>query len=183
MEEKYKITDENLMKLSLEVIKFFHESMKERLKDLIQTSRDTTERSYKLISIYIGLITFGLGYLYANLDFNATCYAIITLLAGIIRATYYILLVLLPRTYMPMGRNFQELQPNEYANGWDEEVAKKTELQQKLILRNEIISLNNAIETQHQSNIKRVEQYRHSLNSTIWGIVASVVIFILFSFL
>ena len=52
MEEKYKITDENLMILSLEVIKFYHESMKERLKDLIQTSRDTTERSYKLISIY-----------------------------------------------------------------------------------------------------------------------------------
>lgn len=181
MEEKGKITDENLMKLSLESIKFFHESMKERLKDLIQTSRDTTERSYKLISIYIGLLTFGFGYLYANLDFNATCYAIITLLVGIIRATYFILLVLLPRTYMPMGRNFGELQPNEYANGWNEKVT--TELQQKLILRNEIISLNDAIETQHKSNIKRVKQYRHSLNSTIWGIVASTVIFILFSFL
>lgn len=43
--------------LSLDIIKFYHDSAQKRLSDHREQEKNTTERGYKLLSIYLGIVT------------------------------------------------------------------------------------------------------------------------------
>lgn len=55
-----------MLNLSLDVLKFYYDSMQKRMNDYYQQARDTTERGYKVIGIYVTLLIALCAYLYTN---------------------------------------------------------------------------------------------------------------------
>lgn len=175
--ESYRITDDSMLTLSLEVLKFYYDNALKRLSDFHQQAKDTTERGYKLIAIYVSLLTLECAYLYTNWEVNAACMAIVAILAGTVIATMCMLFVILPRPYVPLGRDLYELQPNEYASAFGNNT--KSEMQQKCILRDELGVMQDAISQQEQFNKRRTLLFGLSLIAILAGVIASAIVFLL----
>lgn len=181
-ETLYKISTESMLNLSLEVLKFYYESMQKRMTDLREQYNGTTERGYKLTGIYIGVITLLCSYIYMNWDItdNAVV-ASMTLAAGLGVGLLFLFFIIFPRYYMPMGRNLNELNPNGYAQYFsslgENEPAAGDKL--KHILKDEINALQDTIVTQTIQNRKRTFMFAFSLISTFIGIFLSFFFFVL----
>lgn len=173
----YRITDESMLNLSLEVLKFYYDNALKRLSDFHQQAKDTTERGYKLIAIYVSLLTLECAYLYTNWQTNAACMAILAMLIGTVLATGCMLAVILPRLYIPLGRDLTELQPNEYANSFGD--STKKEMQQKCILRDELGIMQGSINIQEKLNARRTRLFSLSLIAILIGVISSAIVFLL----
>ena len=66
-----------MLNLSLDVLKFYYDSMQKRMNDYYQQARDTTERGYKVIGIYVTLLIALCAYLYTNWELTAVCLILI----------------------------------------------------------------------------------------------------------
>lgn len=173
----YKITDDSIINLSIEVLRFYYDSAQMRLTDYHQQAKDTTDRGYKLIAIYVSLLTLECAYLYTNWQTDAACMSILAILLGTIIATGCILKIVLPRLYIPLGRDLYDLQPNEYASSF----GKKTdsEMQQKCILRDELNVMQESIALQGTFNDKRTRLFGFSLIAILSGVIASAIVYLL----
>lgn len=173
-ETYYQISTESMLNLSLEVLKFYYESMQKRMNDYHQQARDTTERGYKVISIYATLLIALCTYLYTNWELTAVGFALLSLLIGTAISTTCMLKVLLPRDYMPLGRSAEELNPNGYASSFGDETSSN--MQMKCILRDEINKLEDRIQWQGKRNIHRTRLFSFSLKSIMTSILVSAII-------
>ena len=132
----YQISTDSMLNLSLDVLKFYYDSMQKRMNDYYQQARDTTERGYKVIGIYVTLLIALCAYLYTNWELTAVGFALLSLLIGTAISTTCMLMVLLPRKYMPLGKSAEELIPNEYASSFGDKTPSDMQMrsQEKLLL-------------------------------------------------
>lgn len=175
-EETYQITSEAMLTLSMDVLKLYYDTAQKRMADYHQQARETTERAYKLIGIYVTVLTLLSAYLYTNWVLAWSSFAVLSLLLGFCSATIFMLNLIFPRDYMPLGRSVADLKPNEYAATFDDDI--DSEMQMRCILRDEINMLENAIQWQGERNKYRTRLFGHSLKSIILGIILSVLLFI-----
>lgn len=166
-----------MVNLSIDILKFYYDNVQKRLSDYHQQAKDTTDRGYKLIAIYVTLLTLQCAYLYTNWQINAACMAILAMLIGIVLATCCVLKVILPRLYIPLGRDLYDLQPNEYASSFGNKT--NSEMQQKCILRDELNMMQESITSQYMFNYKRTKLFGFSLIATLSGVIASAVVYLL----
>ncbi len=172
----YQISTESMLNLSLDVLKFYYDSMQKRMNDYYQQARDTTERGYKVIGIYVTLLIALCAYLYTNWELTAVGFALLSLLIGTAISTTCMLMVLLPRKYMPLGKSAEELIPNEYASSFGDKTP--SDMQMKCILRDEINTLEYCIQWQGECNIHRTRLFSFSLKSIMTSILVSAIIFL-----
>lgn len=114
-QEPYQIANGAMMTLSLDVLKLYYDIAQKRLSDYHLQARETTERAYKVIAIYVTVLTLLSAYLYTNWHLTWKSFAILSLLAGACLATIFMIKLIFPRDYMPLGRTVSDLKPNEYA--------------------------------------------------------------------
>lgn len=174
--ETYQITNETMITLSLDVLKLYYDTAQKRMADYHQQARETTERAYKLIGIYVTLLTLLSAYLYTNWVLSWGSFAVLSLLLGTCLSTIFMLRLIFPRDYMPLGRTVSDLQPNEYAASFEDDT--DNEMQMRCILRDEINMLEYAIQWQGERNRYRTRLFSHSLKSIVIGIILSVLLFI-----
>lgn len=176
MTDNYRITDDSLKWLSLEALKFYYESLQLRFSDSAQMAKSLTERAYKLISIYISLITLECGYLYSQWSTSEGLLPIIIMAIGTAFALGFMLVVITPEHYTPQGRTFDELNPNGYAAAFED--FPESETQQKYILRDEIQVISDSIERQDLCERKRTNYFRLSLTAVSIGLLAAALVFL-----
>lgn len=165
-----------MLNLSLDTLRFYYDSVKKRMNDQYQQARDTTERGYKIIGIYVTLLIALCAYLYANWQPTAVGFSLLALLTGTAISTVCMLMVILPRKYMQLGRSAEELQPNEYASSFGNKTS--SDMQMKCILRDEINMLEYSIQWQGERNIRRTRLFSFSLKSIMTGILVSAIIYL-----
>lgn len=175
-QEVYQITDEAMVALSLDALKLYYDAAQKRMSDHHLQARETTERAYKVISIYITILTLLSAYLYKNWDLSWSSFAILALLLGSCCATICMLRLIFPRNYMPLGRRASDLQPNEYAASFGN--GTKNEMQMRCILRDEINMLEYAIQWQGEHNRHCTRLFAYSLKAVVAGIIVSALLFI-----
>lgn len=174
--EVYQITDEAMAALSMDALKLYYDTAQKRMSDYHQQARETTERAYKVISIYITILTLLSAYLYKNWNVSWSSFAVLALLAGACSATICMLKLIFPRNYMPLGRRLSDLKPNEYAASFGN--GTKNEMQMRCILRDEINMLEYAIQWQGERNRRRARLFACSLIAIVAGILVSALLFL-----
>lgn len=173
----YKMTWEGANTLSIEFLQSCYSSMQQRMSDYHEQSTMITERAYKLLSINVTILTLLCAYIYTFKDFAIHLIPSLALTFSICFSIYYLLRIVLPRDYMPLGRTLEQLQVNEYANHFNSE-DKSPEIQLRSLLYNEINELEYSIKWQEQNNSHRISLFSKSLYSIIVGLIASAVFFI-----
>ncbi len=183
----YKVNDDAVFLLSLDVLKLFHENARKRMEDYHKQASETTERAYKIIAIYATLLTLLCAYIFTHPSPLWQMLPVYLLLAGTAISTALMLAVIHPRNYMPLGRKLGESQPNEYAqcfaveNGGKESV--DDDMQMRLILRDELNMLERAIHWQEKTNIRRVSLFGAALKAIFAGILAALLSHVILIFL
>lgn len=173
---EFNLKKESIEILSLDIIKFYHESAQKRLSDHREQEKNMTERGYKLISIYLGIVTALISYIYVHWDIgNSVILSLLALVAGTLLAAVSMMIVILPRKYIPLGRKPSELKPNEMAPCLK---GCKDDIQYKSILAKELSALEDAIKKQEKYNKRRTILFSWSFAFIIAGIIASSVIFL-----
>lgn len=169
---------ETLNILPIEVIKFYFDLGQVRLNDYRDKETQTTERGYKLITLYIGIITALMSYIYVNWDIsNKAIIPLFALLLSTICAASIILMIILPRLYMPKGRKPSEYKANEIAKAL-KCVSNDTD-KYKCILSKELNVLEEQIYKQSKFNEKRTRLFKISFYIEIIGVAISFLLFIL----
>ena len=172
----YKITKESAFTLSLSVLKFYYETAQNRMSDYHKQAGDTTERAYKVIAIYVSLLTLLCAYLFSHGQPAWGLLPVWLLLVGCACATFYMVQVIMPRDYMPLGRRVRDLQPNEYALSFSaEEEPTPDETQMRCILCDEINMLEESIRWQEERNAQRTRFFGISLKFMLAGIGCSII--------
>ena len=171
--ENFRIRSNSIEHLSTDILKLYYESAQKRMGDYHKQANDTTDRSYKLITVYIGILTLLCGYLYVNWAITPSIMAIFALAIGIALATAFILVIILPRLYVPLGRSPKELQPEVYAQYFAQSTDLPDEKRLKLILKDELEMLQGCIDVQERKNKNRTFLFTLSLLSALCGISAS----------
>ena len=179
MKEEFKISDSSLDHLSIDVLQLYYNSAQKRMEDYHKQANDTTDRAYKLISVYLGVLTLLCGYLYVNWEITKPIMAILALAIGLGIATGIVLRILLPRTYIPLGRSPKELQPESYAQYFSQFNDYTDEKKLKHILKDELKTLQDSIDNQATKNKGRTFLFTLSFIFAISGIIASFWILIL----
>ena len=175
-QEPYQISNGAMMTLSLDVLKLYYDIAQKRLSDYHLQARETTERAYKVIAIYVTVLTLLSAYLYTNWHLTWESFAILSLLAGACLATIFMIKLIFPRDYMPLGRTVSDLKPNEYAASFEGNTDE--DMQMRCILRDEINMLEYAIQWQGERNRRRARLFGYSLTAILAGVVLSVLLFI-----
>ena len=62
-QEPYQIANGAMMTLSLDVLKLYYDIAQKRLSDYHLQARETTERAYKVIAIYVNVSSMNYNYL------------------------------------------------------------------------------------------------------------------------
>lgn len=174
---EFTLEKETVNILSLDILKFYHESAQKRLSDHRDQEKNTTERGYKLLSIYLGIVTALISYIYIHWNIenpiiqSLLALAILTFLAAIC-----MMIVVYPRLYIPLGRKPSEFRPNQMAPNLK---GVKDDIQYKAILAKELSVLENAIKEQEKYNRRRAILFSFSFALIIAGIIASSVIFLI----
>ena len=171
--ENFRIRSNSIEHLSTDILKLYYESAQKRMGDYHKQANDTTDRAYKLITVYIGILTLLCGYLYVNWAITPSIMAIFALAIGIVLATAFILVIILPRLYVPLGRSPKELQPEVYAQYFAQSTDLPDEKRLKLILKDELEMLQGCIDVQERKNKNRTFLFTLSLLSALCGIIAS----------
>lgn len=171
----YQITS-NLEDIPFEVLKLYYESAQKRMADYHQEAINTTDRSYKLLGVYLSVITLMYGYLYTKWDEVEHLTALLFIAVGFTVATVFILLVISPRYYMPLGRSPKEMKLDVYIQYLKQE-KYSDEDKLKYILRDELKVLQDAIEEQYKKNGRRTFLFACSLLSAVTGILSSAFFF------
>lgn len=179
MNEDFTISTNSLKYLSTDILKLYYENAQKRMADYHQQANDTTDRAYKLIAVYLGVFTILCSYLYVNWQITNIIMAILALTIGLGIAIGFILKIILPRTYYPLGRSPKELQPETYAKYFEQSDCSEDESKLKHILRDELGVLQEAIDAQAIKNNRRTFLFTLSFISAICGIIASFVILII----
>ena len=170
---KQRILESVAIASSIYILKLYYESAQKRMGDYHKQANDTTDRAYKLITVYIGILTLLCGYLYVNWAITPSIMAIFALAIGIALATAFILVIILPRLYVPLGRSPKELQPEVYAQYFAQSTDLPDEKRLKLILKDELEMLQGCIDVQERKNKNRTFLFTLSLLSALCGIIAS----------
>ena len=171
----YQVTTESAFLLSLDVLKLFYDSAQKRMSDYQQQAGETTERAYKVIAIYATLLTLLCAYVFAHPAAGWQMLPVWLLLAGTGISTAFMLKVVMPRHYMPLGHTLGEMQPNTYAADFTTDgESVDDDMQMRLILRDELNQLEYSIRWQEQSNIRRTRLFGWSLKAVFSGILASM---------
>lgn len=177
--ENFRISSNSIEHLSTDILKLYYESAQKRMGDYHKQANDTTDRAYKLITVYIGILTLLCGYLYVNWAITPSIMAIFALAIGIALATAFILVIILPRLYVPLGRSPKELQPEVYAQYFAQSTDLPDEKRLKLILKDELEMLQGCIDVQERKNKNRTFLFTLSLLSALCGIIASTSIMLI----
>ena len=98
--------------------------------------------------------------------------AIFALAIGIDLATAFILVIILPRLYVPLGRSPKELQPEVYAQYFAQSTDLPDEKRLKLILKDELEMLQGCIDVQERKNKNDTFLFTLSLLSALCAIIA-----------
>lgn len=163
--------------LSLDIIKFYHESAQKRLSDHRDQEKNTTERGYKLISIYLGVVTALVSYIYIHWNIeNPVIQSLLAIVMGTMLAAICMMKVIFPRLHIPLGRKPSEFTPNQMAPHLK---GIKDDIQYKAILAKELSILEDAINKQEKYNRRRTLLFSVSFALIIAGIIASSVIFLI----
>lgn len=176
----YKVSTESVFHLSLEILKLFYDNAQKRLADYQKQASDTTERAYKTLAIYATLLTLLCAYVFTHPALTWQTLPVWLLLVGTALSTFWMMRVVMPRDYMPLGNTVSYSQPNEYANSFTadgEPVSDDTQI--RIVLRDELNQLECAIRWQEQKNIRRVRLFKRSILSVIYGIIAAMLSFII----
>lgn len=182
--ETYTVNSETVFLLSLDVLKLFYDSAQKRLADYQQQATETTERAYKLIAIYATLLSLLCAYVFTRPTAGWQMLPVWLLLAGTAFSAAFMLKVIMPRDYMPLGHTVSEMQPNTYANDFTEDgesVADETQM--RLVLRDELNLLEYSIRWQEGVNSRRVRLFGWSLKAIFFGILAALSAYLLLIFL
>ena len=174
--EPYQMDADCVSVLSTDVLRLYYETVQKRMQDYHQQARDITERAYKVISIYVTLLTLLSAYLYMSWDCSWSTLALVFLLSGTVAAAILMLCIIYPRHYMPLGRRLSDLQPNEFTACFDEQETAD-DMQLRCILRDELNMMEQAIEWQGRRNRLRTRQFGWSLWAILAGVVLSVISF------
>ena len=168
-----------LQALPIEMVRYHREQAAERLRDLRQESSSTTNRTYQLIGLQLGIITLLTGYLYGSPSHTYALPATISLLTSLCASCAILLRVIFPRHYMPSGRTLQEMHVSQQADFYIQHPDIPTELRTKQLLHGETIAITQAIAWQEASNCRRVRLVKCSLLILASGITLSMLLFIL----
>lgn len=174
---EFTLEKESIATLSLDIIKFYHESAQKRLSDYREQEKNTTERGYKLLSLHLGIVTALISYIYVHWDIgNPVILSLLALVMGTSSAAVCMMVVIFPRSYMPLGRKPSDFKPNQMSP-----LLKgiKEDIQYKAILAKELTALEEAIEKQEKYNRRRTRRFSLSFALIIAGIIASSVIFLI----
>lgn len=175
--DKFTLEKETVNILSLDILKFYHESAQKRLSDHRDQEKNTTERGYKLLSIYLGILTGLISYIYIHWNIeNPIILSLLALAIGTLSASICMMKVIFPRLYIPLGRKPSEFKPNQMAPCLKE---VKDDIQYKAILAGELSVLEDAINKQEKYNRRRTKLFSISFILIIAGIIASSVIFLI----
>lgn len=176
--EEFKLTIETARHLSPDILKQVHSEGKERLKDLRDQESATTGRGYTLLGFYITLFIASIGYLYLHWDEDfAFIFSMLLFAIGVGFAIAFLLVVVLPRDHMPIGRAPSDYHLPEWTatlNGKE----FKDEAKLMALLTQEINELERAIKKQAAYNRVRTVMFKFSIISCIIGILASMFFFI-----
>lgn len=174
----YRLTTEAAFLLSMDVLKFYYGTVQKRMEDYHRQAGETTERAYKVIAIYVTLLTLLCAYVFTYNNPSWHQLPVWILLTGTATSTFWMLKVIMPRSYMPLGRTVSELQPNEYAQSFtDNEESVDDDIQMRCILRDEINQLEYAIRWQEEVNNRRTSMFANSLKTILVGIVLALLSF------
>lgn len=174
---EFTLEKETINILSLDILKFYHESAQKRLSDHRDQEKNTTERGYKLLSIDLGIVTALISYIYIHWNIeNPIIQSLLALAIGIFLAAICMMIVVYPRLYIPLGRKPSEFRPNQMAPNLK---GVKDDIQYKAILAKELSVLENAIKEQEKYNRRRAILFSFSFALIIAGIIASSVIFLI----
>ena len=176
--EEFKLTNQTTKHLSLDILKQVYNEVKERLKDLRDQESATTGRGYTLLGIYITLFFAAIGYLYLHWEEEfAFVFSMILFAIGVGFSITFMLMVILPRDHMPIGRTPSEYHLPQWAATLE---GKDYEDDAKLmaLLTEEIKQLERAIQEQAGYNRVRTEKFKYSIISCIIGMIASIFFFI-----
>lgn len=180
----YKVTTETAFYLSLDVLKLFYDNAQKRLADYQKQANDTTERAYKTLAIYATLLTLLCAYVFTHPDLAWRTVPVWFLLAGTAMSTFWMMKVVMPRNYMPLGNTVSDSQPNEYAQSFTEDgESASDDIQMRLVLRDELNQLEYSIRWQEQTNNRRVRLFGRSLRSILCGICAAMLSYLILLFL
>ncbi len=159
----------------MSVLQLYYESAQKRMADYHQQANDTTNRAYQLISVYMGVLTLLCGYIFINFGLSATVVSIVILAAGIAIGLVYLLRIILPRLYMPLGRSPVEMKSAEYVAYFGQHAEFNDEQRLKIIIKDELNVLQQSIVWQAEKNNRRTKMFASSLWSAIIGIVLSTI--------
>ena len=180
----YKVTTATAFYLSLDVLKLFYDNAQKRLADYQKQANDTTERAYKTLAIYATLLTLLCAYVFTHPDLAWRTVPVWFLLAGTALSTFWMMKVVMPRDYMPLGNTVKDSQPNEYAVSFTTDgESSDDDMQMRLVLRDELNQLEQSIRWQEQVNSRRVRLFGRSLKSILYGICAAMLSYFIFIFL
>ena len=180
----YKVNDDAVFLLSLDVLKLFHENARKRMEDYHKQASETTERAYKIIAIYATLLTLLCAYIFTHPSISSQMLPVYLLFVGTAVSTILMLMVIHPRNYMPLGSTVKDAQPNEYAADFTTDgESVGDDIQMRLILRDELNLLEYSIRWQEQVNIRRVRLFGWSLRFILYGILAALISYFILIFL
>ena len=154
---EFTLEKETINILSLDILKFYHESAQKRLSDHRDQEKNTTERGYKLLSIDLGIVTALISYIYIHWNIeNPIIQSLLALAIGTFLAAICMMIVVYPRLYIPLGRKPSEFRPNQMAPNLK---GVKDDIQYKAILAKELSVLENAIKEQENLKSATIIQY------------------------
>lgn len=175
MMSNFKLEKETVSNLSLDILKFYYESAQKRLSDYREQEKNTTERGYKLISIYLGIATALISYIYIHWNIeDRVILSLLLIFIATVLASGCMMAVIFPRYYIPLGKKPSDFKPNEMASCLK---GVNNELQYKAILSQEFPVIQNAINLQEKYNRRRTNLFKYSLVLEIAGIITSSIIF------
>lgn len=163
--------------LPIEVIKLYYEMGLVRFNDFRDKEAQATDRGYKLISLYLGIITALSSYIYIKWsELKDELFPLMALLIGTSLASAFILMVILPRNYMPKGRKPSEYIPNEMAKALKD--INDDTIKYKCILSKELNELEKVINEQSKYNKKRTRLFEFSFIIEILGVLIALILFL-----
>lgn len=174
--DETKITDDSAATLSIEVLNYYRDRLQKRMEIYSKQADDMRERGYKLISIFITLLTVVLSFIFYRQSLDECTAAMAILAISTTVSIILMYLVILPRTYYPQGRSLEELQPNRYAQAFSKTPDNE---QIRWVLRDELNMQQDALLNQCRLNGNRVFWFKAALWVMMIGAMLSVATFII----
>lgn len=173
-----RFTDEQLAVLEEDSLKLYYNEAKERMASEVAVEKTITERCYMLFAFYYAIASACIGYVLANLELTndvPMTDGCLVLFAFTCVSIYKVVVTMLPHPFFSVGLKPEEVNFPE----WVKYFKENPNNQFKRLLSEEIVVLQENIDSQQAINEKRAKKISESIYFVAGGTLMAAVCFFL----